>query len=79
VLPILRDLITLLRPVSDKIRSLSLEILTKRNKYPALGFQMAMIELVCFSVGDGRDGSLLIVPRIAKRTEIMERSVVESD
>jgi hypothetical protein len=63
--------------VGDKIRSSSLEILSELNKYPALSFQMAMIELECFSAGKEKDGSLLIVPRIAKRTEIIERSVVE--
>jgi hypothetical protein len=62
--------------VGDKIRSSSLEILTELNKYPALGFRMAMIELECFSVGGERDESLLIVPRIAKKTEIMERPVM---
>jgi len=63
--------------VGDKIRSSSLEILSELNKYPGLSFQLAMIELECFSVGDERDSSLLIVPRIAKRTEIIERSIVE--
>ena len=63
--------------VGDKIHSSSLEILKELNKYPALGCQMAMIELECFSTSKDRQGSLLIVPRIAKRTEILERSVVE--
>lgn len=63
--------------VGDRIRSSSLEILGELNKYPALGFQMAMIELECFSAGKDKEGSFLIVPRIAKRTEIIERTVVE--
>jgi hypothetical protein len=44
---------------------------------PRSASRWQMIELECFSVGNKPDGSLLIVPRIAKRTEIIERSVVE--
>ena len=63
--------------VGDKIRSTSLEIINELNKYPGLGLQLTMFELECFVLDDRKKPSLLIVPRIAKRTEIIERSIVE--
>lgn len=63
--------------VGDRIRSSSLDIFNELNKYPGLGLELAMIELECFKVGNGPNASLLIVPRIAKKTEIIERSIVE--
>lgn len=63
--------------VADKIHASSYDVLNELNKYPGLGLQLALIELECFSVERGKHRSLLIVPRIAKKTEILERSVVE--
>ena len=63
--------------VGDKIRSTSLDIIDELNKYPGLGLQLTMVELECFLLDNRKTPSLLIVPRIAKRTEIIERTVVE--
>jgi hypothetical protein len=63
--------------VGDKIRSTSLDIINELNKYPGLGLQLTMFELECFLLDNRKTPSLLIVPRIAKRTEIIERTVVE--
>jgi hypothetical protein len=63
--------------VGDRIRSSSRDILEGLNRYPGLGIELTMIELECFSVDQKKDTSMLIVPRIAKETEIIERSIVE--
>jgi hypothetical protein len=63
--------------VADKIDASSYEVLTELDRYPGLGLQLALIELECFSMERGKQRSLLVVPRIAKKTEILERSVVE--
>jgi hypothetical protein len=67
----------LLAFVADKIDLASHDVLSELNKYPGLGLQLALIELECFSIGRGKQTSMLVVPRIAERTEILERSVVE--
>jgi hypothetical protein len=63
--------------VGDKIRSSSRDIFEGLNRYPGLGLELAMIELECFGLERKKTWPLLIVPRIAKKTEIIERSVVE--
>lgn len=63
--------------VGDKIRSSTLEILNELNRYPGLGLELAMIELECFTFKNEETPSLLIIPRIAKKSEIIERSIVE--
>jgi hypothetical protein len=63
--------------VGDKIRSSTLDILNELNRYPGLGLELTMIELECFTFGDKETSSLLIIPRIAKKSEIIERSIVE--
>ena len=61
----------------DKIRNRAFDILTALDRYPALGFEIAMIELECFQCELEQRRSLLIVPRLAQKSEIVERSVVE--
>ena len=63
--------------IGDKIRASAFDILSELNRYPGLGFELAMIELECFTFGSLESPSLLIVPRIAKKSEIIERSIVE--
>ncbi|MBW2127516.1 MAG: hypothetical protein JRH08_18130 [Deltaproteobacteria bacterium] len=63
--------------VGDRIRVSTLDIFDELNRYPGLGFELAMIELECFTLGDEETPSLLLVPRIAKKSEIVERSIVE--
>ncbi|NLA74413.1 MAG: hypothetical protein GX846_02875 [Deltaproteobacteria bacterium] len=63
--------------VGDKIRSSTLDILNGLNRYPGLGLELAMIELECFTFAEKEPPSLLIIPRIAKKSEIIERSIVE--
>lgn len=63
--------------VGDKIRSSTLDILNELNRYPGLGLELAMIELECFTFKNEEISSLLIIPRIAKKSEIIERSIVE--
>jgi hypothetical protein len=63
--------------VGDKIRSSTLDILNELNRYPGLGLELTMIELECFIINSIQAQSLLIVPRIAKKSEIIERSIVE--
>lgn len=63
--------------VGDKIRSSTLDILNELNRYPGLGLELAMIELECFTFRNEETPSLLIIPRIAKKSEIIERSIVE--
>jgi len=67
----------LIAVVGDKIRASSYDIFTALNRHPGLGLEFAMIELECFKLQSGQDSSILIVPRIAKRTKIIERSIVE--
>jgi len=63
--------------VGDKIHASSREILESLNRYPGLGLKFALIEIECFTF-DGEEGSpLILVPRIAKKSEIIERSIVE--
>jgi len=63
--------------VGDKIRSSTLDILNELNRYPGLGLELTMIELECFTFWEKESPSLLIIPRIAKKSEIIERSIVE--
>ncbi|MBN1105750.1 MAG: hypothetical protein JXL84_20240 [Deltaproteobacteria bacterium] len=63
--------------VGDRIRSSTLDILNELNRYPGLGLELAMIELECFTFRNEETSSLLIIPRIAKKSEIIERSIVE--
>lgn len=63
--------------VGDKIHASSREILDSLNQYPQLGLQFALIEIECFSLNGEESSPLLLVPRIAKRSEIIERSIVE--
>jgi len=63
--------------VGDRIRASTLDILNELNRYPGLGLELAMIELECFTFVNGETSSLLIIPRIAKKSEIIERSIVE--
>jgi len=63
--------------VGDRIRASTLDILNELNRYPGLGLELSMIELECFTVGNEETPSLLIVPRIVKKSEIIERSIIE--
>lgn len=63
--------------VGDTTRTSTLDILNELNRYPGLGLELAMIELECFTSGNEETPSLLLVPRIAKKSEIIERSIVE--
>lgn len=63
--------------VGDKIRTPTLDILNELNRYPGLGLELTMIELECFAINSLQNQSLLIVPQIAKKSEIIERSIVE--
>ncbi|OQX61871.1 MAG: hypothetical protein B5M56_08020 [Desulfococcus sp. 4484_241] len=63
--------------VGDRIRASTLDILNELNRYPGLGLELVMIELECFTLGNEGTSSLLLVPRIAKKSEIVERSIVE--
>ena len=63
--------------VGDRIRASTFNILNELNRYPGLGLKLAMIELECFTFGNKETSSLMIIPRIAKKTEIVERSIVE--
>jgi hypothetical protein len=63
--------------VGDRIHESSYDIFTTLNRYPGLGLEFSMIELECFELQSGQDSSLLVVPRIAKRTKIIEKSIVE--
>lgn len=63
--------------VGDKIRESAVDIASYVNRHPGLALNMALVELQCFHL-EGKGGwPLVIVPRVVKRSEIVERSVVE--
>lgn len=65
----------LLAIVGDKVWPSTVEITEQLNRYPGLGLQFVTIELETFVAGD--EDNLLVVPRITRQTEIIERSVIE--
>lgn len=63
--------------VGDRIRESVVDITSFVNRYPGLALNMALVELQCFHLGEKGDWPLVLVPRVVKRSEIVERSVVE--
>lgn len=63
--------------VGDRIRESVIDIASFVNRHPGLALNMALVELQCFHTDEKGGWPLVIVPRIVKRTEIVERSVVE--
>lgn len=63
--------------VGDRIRESVIEIASFVNRHPGLALNLALVELQCFHFDEKGGWPLVIVPRIVKRTEIVERSVVE--
>ena len=47
------------------------------NKYPHLATDIALVELNCYHWRPDADWPLLVVPTLAARTEIVERSVIQ--
>jgi hypothetical protein len=63
--------------VGDKIRESAVEVASFVNKQPGLALNLALIELQCFRQKEDSDWPLLLVPTVVKKTEIVERSVVQ--
>jgi hypothetical protein len=63
--------------VGDRIRESAVEVASFVNKQPGLALNLALIELQCFKQKEDSDWPLLLVPTVVKRTEIVERSVVQ--
>ena len=63
--------------VGDKIHESTTPIVEFINRYPGLAFDFALIELQCFKLTQDGLWPLLVIPRIMKRTEVIERSVVQ--
>jgi len=65
--------------VGDRIRQSVIEMLNYYgNKYPHLATDIALVELYCYRwTSKGESWSLLVVPNIVARTEIVERSIVQ--
>ena len=61
--------------VSDRIHESTTPIVEFINRYPGLAFDLALIELQCFKLTQDGLWPLLVMPRIIKRTEVIERSV----
>lgn len=65
--------------VGDRIRGSMVDILGYINQYPHLAVNAALIELQCYTLQEGVDWPLLVVPSILARTEIVERTIVQVD
>jgi len=65
--------------VGDKIRQSVIEMLDYYgNKYPHLATDIALVELHCYRwTAKEESWSLLVVPNIVARTEVVERSIVQ--
>jgi len=67
----------LLLIVTDHARPSVLDMLRRVNAYPSLSMDIAVVEMRPFRrLGTG-DNGVLLIPYVAGRTEIIERSVVE--
>jgi hypothetical protein len=67
----------LLLIVTDHARPSLVDMLTRVNSYPSLSMDMGIVELRPFKGVSPSDEGILLVPYVAGRTEIVERSVVE--
>ena len=63
--------------VGDRIRQSLVEMVSYVNKYPHLATDIALVELNCYHWRPDADWPLLVVPTLAARTEIVERSVIQ--
>ena len=63
--------------VGDRIRESAVEVAKYVNEHPGLALNLALVELQCYALEGNKDWPLLMVPRIVKQTEIIERSVVQ--
>lgn len=62
--------------VSDRIRKSLIDTLTFINRFPHLAANVGLIEMQCYLLPDNQD-DILVVPSIAAKTEIVERSIVQ--
>lgn len=67
----------LLLIVTDQERPMVVDMLKRVNAHPALSMDMAVVELRPFKRVSRPEEGILLVPYVAGRTEIVERSVVE--
>jgi len=63
--------------VGDRIHESTIPIVEFITRYPGLAFDLALIELQCFKLTQNSLWPLLVIPKIIKRTEVVERSVVQ--
>lgn len=67
----------LLLIVTDHARPSVLDMLRRVNAYPSLSMDIAVVEMRPFRRLGAGDNGVLLIPYVAGRTEIIERSVVE--
>ena len=63
--------------VGDRIRESAVEVATYVSRYPGLALNLALMELQCYRLETYEDWPLLLIPRIVKRTQIVDRSIVQ--
>jgi hypothetical protein len=67
----------LLLIVTDHARPSVLDMLRRVNAYPSLSIDIAVVEMRPFRRLGAGDNGVLLIPYVAGRTEIIERSIVE--
>lgn len=63
--------------VGDRIRETVLDVAEYVNRYPGLGLDLALVEVSAHRMEPTKTWPLLFTSRVMKRTEIVERSIVE--
>lgn len=63
--------------VGDRIRESAVEVAEYVNKQPGLALNLALVELQCYRLMEGKNWPLIVVPRVVKQTQIVERSIVQ--
>jgi len=67
----------LLLIVGDGIQEGVEQLAEFMQRWPQLGFTLALVEMAVFRIGDSPDGEVLVQPRIVARTREVVRAVVE--
>ena len=63
--------------VGDRIRESAVEVAKYVSKQPGLALNLALVELQCYRLMEGKNWPLIVVPRVVKQTQIVERSIVQ--